>query len=260
MKALTSLVSLAAVAASMSAVSLPAQAAVFAQFSPLTNASDFRWVKSGGSGPTAGTGGHFFTITSNTSTVAQSVAIAFAFLDPAFAALGNLKANLKVDATAAAGNPASFNATAGTYTQAGLNGGFSVLYSGVNTTIAGHHLVPGENLLSGTFTDAWIQGSGGTGSTNVTMGNGGTATYSSALENFSNVIPSSEEFAFNLLGATPKFAALKGKALTTFRANGGGNFGAVGSVPEPATWGLMILGFGGIGAVLRRRRTSLAVA
>jgi len=33
-----------------------------------------------------------------------------------------------------------------------------------------------------------------------------------------------------------------------------------GAVPEPATWGLMILGFGGIGAVLRRRRNVLAAA
>ena len=31
-------------------------------------------------------------------------------------------------------------------------------------------------------------------------------------------------------------------------------------VPEPATWGLMILGFGGIGAALRRRRTATAFA
>jgi hypothetical protein len=30
-----------------------------------------------------------------------------------------------------------------------------------------------------------------------------------------------------------------------------------GGVPEPAAWGLMILGFGGIGAVLRRRRQTL---
>ena len=32
------------------------------------------------------------------------------------------------------------------------------------------------------------------------------------------------------------------------------------AVPEPATWAMMILGFGGVGALLRRRRTSLAVA
>jgi len=31
-------------------------------------------------------------------------------------------------------------------------------------------------------------------------------------------------------------------------------------VPEPATWGLMILGFGGVGALLRRRRAELASA
>lgn len=35
-----------------------------------------------------------------------------------------------------------------------------------------------------------------------------------------------------------------------FRSAGVG----VGGVPEPATWGLMIAGFGGIGAMLRRRR------
>ena len=32
----------------------------------------------------------------------------------------------------------------------------------------------------------------------------------------------------------------------------------VGVVPEPGTWALMILGFGGAGAMLRRRRTALA--
>jgi hypothetical protein len=31
-----------------------------------------------------------------------------------------------------------------------------------------------------------------------------------------------------------------------------------GGVPEPATWGLMVLGFGGLGAVLRRQRATPA--
>lgn len=31
-------------------------------------------------------------------------------------------------------------------------------------------------------------------------------------------------------------------------------FGEPIAVPEPATWGLMILGFGGVGAMLRSRR------
>ncbi len=37
-------------------------------------------------------------------------------------------------------------------------------------------------------------------------------------------------------------------------------FAVQNSVPEPATWAMMILGFGGIGAVLRRRRKVLAAA
>jgi hypothetical protein len=32
------------------------------------------------------------------------------------------------------------------------------------------------------------------------------------------------------------------------------------AVPEPATWAMMIMGFGGIGATLRRRRQALAIA
>lgn len=34
----------------------------------------------------------------------------------------------------------------------------------------------------------------------------------------------------------------------------------VGTVPEPATWALMLLGFGGIGFAMRRRRSALAAA
>jgi hypothetical protein len=37
------------------------------------------------------------------------------------------------------------------------------------------------------------------------------------------------------------------------------NFAAV-AIPEPATWGLMMLGFGGVGAILRRRRMQPAFA
>lgn len=31
-----------------------------------------------------------------------------------------------------------------------------------------------------------------------------------------------------------------------------------GPVPEPATWGMMIIGLGGIGTLLRRRRNAMA--
>jgi len=44
-----------------------------------------------------------------------------------------------------------------------------------------------------------------------------------------------------------------------------GNTGVIGAtlaggVPEPATWGMMLVGFGGLGAMMRRRRAMTAVA
>jgi hypothetical protein len=35
---------------------------------------------------------------------------------------------------------------------------------------------------------------------------------------------------------------------------------STGAIPEPATWAMMILGFGAAGSMIRRRRTALAVA
>jgi hypothetical protein len=47
----------------------------------------------------------------------------------------------------------------------------------------------------------------------------------------------------------------------TYYSNNGGGFNvSVAAVPEPATWGLMIVGFGGLGAVLRRRRSVAGLA
>ena len=40
----------------------------------------------------------------------------------------------------------------------------------------------------------------------------------------------------------------------------GRNVGGGPGVPEPATWAMMILGLGGVGATLRRRRSAMALA
>jgi hypothetical protein len=256
MKALTTFASAAALAVTLTAAAVPAHAGVFAQFSPDTNASDYKWIKNN-------TGGEFISITANTDTTAQAVATHFSYLEPSYAALAFLPAAFTIDATAAQGNPASFAAGPGTFTQTGLNGSFSFIYTGPTQTVGIFNLVHNvTNLLSGVFTNAWIQGAGGSGSTNVTIGNGGTATYNSGIVDFSHVPAGSEEFAFNLLNVSPAFGAdlVHHKALNTFTANGGGNFHA-DAVPEPATWGLMIMGFGGIGALIRnRRRQAIATA
>ena len=49
-------------------------------------------------------------------------------------------------------------------------------------------------------------------------------------------------------------ASVTGGGSCTADCGGGGQ----GGVPEPATWAMMIMGFGGVGAILRRRRTVFA--
>jgi len=254
MKSLTAFASAAVLAATLAVAAAPAHASVFAQFSPDTNSSDYKWIKNN-------TGGEFISTGTATDTTATAVATHFSFIDPTYAALSFLNAAFTIDATAAQGNPATLAPGPGTWTQTGLTGSFHFVYTGPTQTIDGFNLVSGvTHLLDGVFTDAWIQGAGGTGSTNVTIGNGGSASYSSDIVNFAGVTPGSEEFAFNLLNVSPHFGASANKALNSFTSNGGGNFSAAG-VPEPATWGLMIVGFGGLGLVLRNnRRRAIATA
>jgi hypothetical protein len=254
MKALKTLLPAAALAAALAASAAPVQAAVFAQFTPDHPSADYKWINSGGPSNT-GTGGHLISIVSTGATAAQGVSTHFQFLDATNSALGFIPATFKLDATVASGNPASTNG-AGVVNQQQVGGTFSFVYSGVTTVNfngSGITLTHGENLLSAVFTDAWIQGAGGSGSFNLAHINGGTATYSSALVDFSHTTKASEEFAFNLLSVTPNFTHKAGDADSSFRANGGGNFSA-GGVPEPATWALMIMGFGGLGVTLRNRR------
>lgn len=49
-----------------------------------------------------------------------------------------------------------------------------------------------------------------------------------------------------VLGANSQLASFEASAVGTFST----------AVPEPATWAMMIFGFGGMGAILRRRRTT----
>src|SRR6185503_10488322 len=95
MKALKALASAAALAMTVAVTAAPAHAAVFAQFSPLTGSADYKWVNSGASN--SGTGGHFFSVTSASSNVAQGVRVAFSFLDPSRSALAFIPATFKID-------------------------------------------------------------------------------------------------------------------------------------------------------------------
>src|SRR4051812_23389398 len=80
MKALTSFASAAVLAATLAVAAAPAHASVFAQFTPLTNDSDYKWIKNN-------TGGEFISTGNSSDTTATAVSTSFSFIDPTYAAL-----------------------------------------------------------------------------------------------------------------------------------------------------------------------------
>ena len=71
---------------------------------------------------------------------------------------------------------------------------------------------------------------------------------------FFTIIPHS------IVAGGPQTLTVSGTAGINAVWNGSGTFTPVTAVPEPATWALMIAGFGGAGAMLRRRRSGLVTA
>lgn len=255
MRVSNKLLSAAALAVALAAAAGSSQALVFAQFSPDRGADMYSWVN-------AGTGGSLFTTSTAAGTSVGATAVHFSFLDPALdPGLAFIPAAYTFSSTVLPGSPATFAPGPNTWTQTHLTGNFSFIYTGPDRIYGSTLVTTGSNLLSGAFSNAWIQGAGGSGSTNLSVDNGGIMlTLTSDYEPFLNRTAGSEEFSMNLLAVHPQFSANPGQALNSFRANGGGNFSFATAVPEPATWSLMILAFGGVGVMLRRRREGAAFA
>jgi hypothetical protein len=136
----------------------------------------------------------------------------------------------------------------GTFRQTGLDGTFEF------RSAAGGG---GDLLLGGIFSASWLTGKDDAGAF-MTVLNGGTLELSSGVTDLSWIVNDSASFSFS--GVTPAFGDIgNNNALDSFTATG---FSATfsGAVPEPGTWALMIMGFGGAGAMLRSRRRALSLA
>jgi len=131
------------------------------------------------------------------------------------------------------------------FTQSGLDGFFE-FRSQVGNVL----------LLRGDFTNFWLTGITGDRAGNLTSV-GGQLNLTSAVADLSGIFDDNALIGFT--NVAPHFSITGGTTLNSFSAsNITGSFG--GAVPEPATWGLMIMGFGGVGALLRSRRRQAAFA
>jgi hypothetical protein len=114
------------------------------------------------------------------------------------------------------------------------------------------------NLAAGTYTFAFdytgnqLNGDGGGPYTEA----GFTASAGSLVQNLSGLSNSSSLFQT----FSQKFTHAGGDLTINFAQNGGNTYRgsildnvSIAAVPEPSTWALMILGFGAIGGMLRRR-------
>jgi hypothetical protein len=233
----------------------PSQAATFADYSAADGFNNVQWTQSD-----AFTGG----VLSSTSSTGGPASVYFSFLTPSLLSLAHLQATFSFTGTAPDGNPAA--SFAGFLAQPNLAGNFAFTYAGApDLVVDGHTFHTGANLLSGTFGGAAIVGQNGatSGSTLDATSSGGSLVFHSDFLTF--LATGDRAFALSMTSIADPLHASPGQSLDSFGAVSTGSFqadiaggGNQGGIPEPATWAMMILGFGAVGLTLRRRRTAFA--
>ena len=166
---------IAAMTLGVAAAAAPAGAAVvtFATFSAPTTIDNFRLVNSGNSSSrTRTTDATLYTTATGTATTPGAALVRFSFTQPFISNfIDNVTAAFTYNATIARGTPASVLTGQGftELAQSGITGSFSFLTTSA-ITISGPHytthtFAAGSNLLSGTFTNATLIGSGSSAGT-----------------------------------------------------------------------------------------------
>lgn len=245
---------------------VPAGATVtFADYQPV-GSSNIQWRNNGPNG--TGSGGSIYTSAPNAGNTPGTVKIKFSFLLPGLDQVSGVIADFTLLATSV-NSPVMTDGTF--YLNPSISGGFSII-STAPITIAGHIYGAGANLLSATFSEAYIFGAVGATSGELdSSGLGTDITYSSDFLSFAPT--HDRDFALSLASIAQTLAAVNpvdedgnpvnpgaGTSLSSFRGNSSGSFSSnpapliTVAVPELASWMMFIGGFGLIGASLRRRR------
>jgi hypothetical protein len=225
---------LAAAACVMTLAAVPAYGASFATFTQVGGDDTISFTNNGD-----GTG----TLTSIGDGVFD-----FTYLSPF---LSGLPSDLVGD------QEASFSLTADATSPAGMSG--PVVEQGISsgtisftrtTPIDGH-----SNLLTIVFTNGFLWGPQDASGLNLIASSAtGGVTFTSDFIDFTG--STQRDFNFSLQGMSTPVAIGDGGLLESFTADTSGlaSVQTQGGIPEPATWALMVIGFGGAGAVMRARQ------
>lgn len=238
-----------------------AVATTFAQFGGIGTKGQ-TYFKNDGTNGANGTGGSIYTTNTPTSTTPGSRMVTFSFLQPSLASAGGtgLVADFTLLGTVT-NTPALL--AGNQLIQTKIDGTFSFTNHDAITILGVTYAAGTKNLLSGTFKNAAIVGQrlGNSGSFG---GSGDQALGYSFTSDFLTFTPTADlDFSISLTSITsalqsiPTSGLIPNRALRTFRAFSGGSFSSdpspsVDGVPEPAVWGMMIVGFGMVGFQARR--------
>jgi hypothetical protein len=214
----------------------------FAEYSQLPNAAPNAFWDNPGDTTNAmlNTGGYGKT---------SSVPVQFSFLNnPALASVNDIAANLQIS-----GGVVGVAATKTPIVdQQGVFGVFSI--TSVSDFFVGlTHYSAGTVLLAGSFTKGDLSGRGPNGSAIASTPHSTVSFTSDVVGALTASMRHDLTLSFSAI--SPNLNAATGAALRTFQANNNGQFDQ--GVPEPATWTMLILGLGGLGAASRRRRATI---
>jgi len=143
---------------------------------------------------------------------------------------------------------------AGTLTTTQLfSGTLSFTLLAPKTGLDGHS---STNALTVSFMNAALKAEPGTSAPTLQADTaaGSTIVYTSSFFDFSDT--KTENFSLGFSGST-KALTLKNGRLPNFNVSGSGTFAAANAVPEPASWAMMLGGFGLVGGALRSRRKTV---
>jgi hypothetical protein len=128
----------------------------------------------------------------------------------------------------------------------------------VRTTAAAEGNGTRTNLLTVSFKNAELDASQNNGAFTFKSNANSVITFTSDFLDFTNLVD--KDFALSFSGANPNFNAPLGSSSHSLSASGSGTFASdpppvtIPGVPEPASWAMMLGGFGLLGATLRTRK------